>query len=70
MLGQQFTGLLRDIKFAVPGDDSLREVAEKVLNIPPFITPGFIPLFVELMVEAYGDGRALVIANDERKVLH
>ena len=68
LLGQRFCELLRTVGFSVPDDNALRLVAEKELKIPPFITPGFMPLMVEAMKLAYEDGRPLIMANDERKV--
>ena len=68
LLGQQFTELLRTVGFHIPSDNTLRAAVEKELDIPPFLSPGFLPLMVEHAKKAYDDGRPLVLANDERKV--
>ena len=56
------------MKFNVPDDETLRGVPDTELDIPPFITPGFIPLMVEAAATQYGDNKPLILANDERKV--
>ena len=52
----------------MPTEDTLRDVGSKELKIPHRIQPGFIDPMMEEAVEKYGDGRKLLLSNDERKV--
>lgn len=67
LFGKQFLNTIREVGFLVPTDTTLRDVGSKEFDIPPRIQPGFIGGMMEEAIAKYGNGKKLILSNDERK---
>ena len=66
--GRQFLKTLKDVGFHIPTENTLRDVGSQEFGVPPRIPPGFLDGMLEEAIRKYGNGKKLVISNDERKV--